>query len=280
MTDTTATIDSNTFSLKGQRALVTGGSGGLGSGIAEALAAAGAEVLITYHSNKESADAVIGRIEQRGGRAHALQADIGDEDAVAELYDGVDKAMGGLDILIANAGIQNDAKFLDMKLEQWNAVISVNLTGHFLCAQAAARRFVNNPPSVRANGQPGSRGKIVFVSSVHERIPWAGHINYAAAKGGLGMLMRSISQELAEHGVRVNSIAPGAIATDINRDVWENPESRDKLLQLIPAGRIGEPVDVGAAVAWMVSAGADYLNGQTIYLDGGMTLYPGFIGNG
>lgn len=270
---TTSVTTAHTCALTGQRALVTGGSGGLGTGISKALAAAGARVALTYHGDREAAEQVVADIAAAGGEAVALKADISKAAEVTALFEAVDRELGGLDILIANAGIQRDAPFLEMSLEQWQAVIDVNLTGQFLCAQAAVRRFL-------AHEREGARGKIVFVSSVHEQIPWAGHANYAAAKGGLGMLMRTLAQELAAQRVRVNNIAPGAIATDINREVWENPEQRAELLKLIPYGRIGTPEDVGAAVAWMVSDGADYLTGQTIYLDGGMALYPGFKDNG
>lgn len=268
-----STTPAHTFSLDGQRALVTGGSRGIGAGIAKALAAAGARVAVNYHGSRESADEVVREIADAGGEAVAVGGDVSVAAEVAELFKEVDRELGGLDILVANAGIQRDAPFLEMTPEQWQAVIDVNLTGQFLCAQAATRRFLTQE-------REGARGKIVFVSSVHEQIPWAGHVNYAAAKGGLGMLMRSLAQELAGQRVRVNSIAPGAIATDINRDAWETPEALAKLLRLIPYGRVGEPADVGAAVVWMVSDAADYLTGQTIYLDGGMTLYPGFRDNG
>jgi glucose 1-dehydrogenase len=164
-----------------------------------------------------------------------------------------------------------------MTLEQWNAVISTNLTGQFLCAREAAREFK------RRGVQPErskAAGKIICMSSVHEVIPWAGHVNYAASKGGVKMLMQSMAQELAPLKIRVNSLAPGAIKTRINKDAWDTPEDEKKLLELIPYGRIGEADDIGKAAVWLASDESDYVTGTTMFIDGGMTLYPGFADNG
>jgi glucose 1-dehydrogenase len=187
------------------------------------------------------------------------------------------RAFGTVDILVANSGIQRDARAVDMTLEQWNEVLSVNLTGQFLCIQEAVREFLRR--GVRKEISVAA-GKVICMSSVHEVIPWAGHVNYAASKGGVGMFMKSLAQELAPHRIRVNSIAPGAIMTPINRAAWETPEALASLLTLIPYGRIGAPEDIGRAVAWLASDDADYIHGQTIYVDGGMTLYPEFAQGG
>jgi len=262
--------------LQGQFALVTGASTGIGAGVAVALARAGAVVGINYHGHREEADAVVREIEKLEGRALAMHADVSNESEVVAMIDAFCREFGRLDILVANAGIQVDARVEDMTVEMWDRVIDVNLRGYFLCAREAMRRFLAQAPGEKSR----ARGKIVFTSSVHEVIPWAGHVNYASSKGGVMMLMKTLAQEVAGRGIRVNSIAPGAIRTPINREAWETEEARAKLLKLIPYGRIGEPEDIGRAAAWLVSDDADYVVGTTLFVDGGMTLYPGFQDNG
>ncbi len=184
---------------------------------------------------------------------------------------------GTVEILINNAGIQQDVPFVEMTLDQWAKVLGVNLTGHFLCAREAAREFIRRGlrPEISC-----AAGKIICISSVHEIIPWTGHANYAASKGGVMQLMKTIAQELAEHKIRVNSIAPGAIKTPINRQAWEQPDAEAKLLEKIPYGRVGEPEDIGKAVVWLPSDLSDYVHGSALFVDGGMTLYPGFTEGG
>jgi glucose 1-dehydrogenase len=263
-------------SLDGQFALVTGASTGIGAGVARALAGAGATVGVNYHGHREEADAVVRDIERLEGRALAMHADVSDEAEVVAMVDAFCREFGRLDIVVANAGIQVDAPIERMTGEMWDRVMDVNLRGYFLCAREAVRRFLAQAPCERSR----ARGKIVFTSSVHEVIPWAGHVNYASSKGGVMMLMKTLAQEVAGRGVRVNSIAPGAIRTPINRAAWETQAARDKLAELIPYGRIGEPEDIGRAAAWLVSDDADYVVGTTLFVDGGMTLYPGFRDNG
>ncbi len=207
----------------------------------------------------------------------ALQADVSKEDQVRRMFQEAVKEYGTLDILVNNAGIQRDAPFLEMTLQQWNEVISVNLTGYFLCAREAAREFTRR--GVVASVSKAA-GKIICISSVHEIIPWAGHCNYASSKGGILMFMKSIAQELAPARIRVNSIAPGAIKTSINRKAWETPEAESNLLKLVPYGRIGMPEDIGSVAAWLASDQADYVQGATILVDGGMCLYPAFARGG
>ena len=258
--------------LRGQRAVVTGASSGIGEAAARALAAAGAAVAVNYRSEAEKARKVAADIAAAGGTAFEIQADISKPQDCSRLFKESAQRMGGVDILIANAGIQQDAPFADMSLEAWHSVLEVNLTAQFLCAQEAVRRF-------RTQGLDAKRsralGKIVFINSVHQRIPWAGHANYAAAKGGLKLLMESIAQELAGERIRVNAIAPGAIRTPINRSAWETPQEERKLLKLIPYGRVGDPEDVGKAAVWLASDESDYVVGSTLFVDGGMALYPG-----
>jgi glucose 1-dehydrogenase len=263
--------------LAGQAALVTGGSSGIGAGIVEAFAGAGAMVAVNYNSRRDEADRAVERIEAAGGRAIAVGADVSDEAAVEAMFAEVVERFGRLDILVANSGLQQDSGFAEMTLAQWRRVIDVNLTGQFLCSRAAVRRFLaqeERPDLSRA------RGKIICMSSVHEVIPWAGHANYAASKGGVMLLMKTLAQEVAPRRIRVNAIAPGAIRTPINRDAWATEAALRKLLTLVPYGRIGEPEDIAKAAVWLASDESDYVTGTTLFVDGGMTLYPGFADNG
>lgn len=259
--------------LNGQRAVVTGASSGIGEAVARAFAGAGAMVAVNYRSSREKARKVVADIASSGGTAFDIQADISDPEECKRLLDEAAQRMGGVDILVANAGIQRDAAIAEMTLEDWHSVIEVNLTGQFLCGQEAVRRFRQQGPDPKRSL---SLGKIIFISSVHQRIPWAGHANYAAAKGGLKLLMESMAQELAGERIRVNAIAPGAIKTDINRSAWETQDAERKLLQIIPYGRVGDPNDVAKAAVWLASDESDYVVGTTLFVDGGMTLYPGF----
>lgn len=263
--------------LDGQRAIVTGGSSGIGAAVARALAIAGAKVIVNFVGDDAGAERVVANIVAAGGEALAVRADVSREDQVGSLFATVVDAWSGLDILVNNAGIQRDAAFVDMSYEDWKAVIDVNLGGQFLCAREAARLFLRQ--GVRPEISVAA-GKIICISSVHDVIPWAGRINYAAAKSGVSMMMKSIAQELAGHKVRVNAISPGAIKTDINRAAWETAESEARLLTLIPYGRVGDPADIANAAVWLASDDSDYVTGTTLYVDGGMTLYPSFIDNG
>jgi glucose 1-dehydrogenase len=263
--------------LRGQRALVTGASSGIGEGIARALGAAGAAVVVNYSGNAKGAERVVAAIQAGGGEAVAVRADVSREADVEALFAEMLGAWGRIDILVNNAGLQRDAPLTEMTLEQWQTVLAVNLTGTFLCTRAAARAMIRQ--GVEPARSPAA-GKILCISSVHEIIPWAGHANYAAAKGGMKLFMQSVAQELAPHRIRVNSIAPGAIRTPINRPAWETPQALQSLLTLIPYGRIGVPEDIGRATVWLVSDAADYVHGQTLVVDGGMTLYPEFARGG
>ena len=264
-------------SLEGQAALVTGSSSGIGSAVAKSLAEAGAKVAVNYSRSSKGADKVVEEIKANGGEAIAIQADVSQEDQVKKMFAKMIETYGTIDILVNNAGIQKDAAFVDMTLEQWNAVIGVNLTGQFLCAREAVKEFIRRGIVPERSC---AAGKIICMSSVHEVIPWAGHCNYAASKGGVMLMMKSMAQELAPHKIRINSIGPGAIKTPINRDAWETPEAEAALLELIPYNRIGDPEDIGKAAVWLASDDSDYVNGVTLFVDGGMTLYPGFTEGG
>ena len=263
--------------LKGQKALVTGASSGIGKAVAAHLASEGADVIVNYLSGDEAAAEVVAQIEATGQRGLAIQADVSDEEQVQAMFRQMYEAFGTIDILVNNAGLQQDAPFDEMTLAQWNKVINVNLTGQFLCAREAVREFKRRGvvPEVSC-----AAGKIISMSSVHEIIPWAGHVNYAASKGGVMLMTKSLAQEVAPHRIRVNSICPGAIRTPINTAAWETPEAYAELMKLIPYNRIGETDDIARATAWMASDDADYVQGVSFFVDGGMTLYPGFAEGG
>jgi glucose 1-dehydrogenase len=263
--------------LKGQSALVTGANSGIGKAVAIELAKNGASVVVNYVTRPDAAQAVVDEIKSNGGNAIALLADLSKEDQVQSIVQAMFKEFGTVDILVNNAGLQQDAPFEQMTLAQWQLVIDVNLTGQFLCAREAAREFLRRGV---VPGRSIAAGKIICMSSVHEVIPWGGHVNYATSKGGVELLMKSMAQELAPKKIRVNSIGPGAIQTPINRSAWETPEALKSLLTLIPYGRIGQPEDIGKVAVWLASDESDYITGTTIFTDGGMTLYPGFSTNG
>ena len=263
--------------LVGQKALVTGANSGIGRGVAIALGQAGADVIVNYVAGEDSANAVVDEIRSAGVNALALQADVSSEDQVLAMFEKAIHQFGTLDILVNNAGLQRDAAFHAMTLEQWNTVLGVNLTGQFLCAREAVREFLRRgvvPAVSRA------AGKIICMSSVHQEIPWAGHANYATSKGGIKMLMESLAQEVAPHRIRVNAIAPGAVRTPINTVAWQTKEAYEQLMTLVPYGRIGEPEDIARAAVWLASDYSDYVVGATLFIDGGMTLYPGFATGG
>jgi glucose 1-dehydrogenase len=264
------------ISLKQQVALVTGASSGIGAGCAKALADAGAAVVLNYNSEAEPAEELARKIIAEGGRAIAIGADVSKEQEVERLFAHTVEAFGSLDILVANSGMQKDAPAVEMSLADWNQVIGVNLTGQFLCARATLRIF--NRQGVR-EGVSRAAGKIIHMSSVHQRIPWAGHVNYAASKGGVDMLMQTLAQEVSHQRIRINGIAPGAIRTAINRAATEGAAEQE-LLKLIPYGRVGDVEDVANAVVFLASDASDYIVGTTLFIDGGMSLYPEFRGNG
>jgi glucose 1-dehydrogenase len=263
--------------LAGQKALVTGANSGIGRAVALALGEAGADVVVNYVVDEPAATEVVEAIRASGATAYAHKADVSSEQQVADMFAHMREQFGTIDILVANAGLQRDSAFKDMTLAQWNTVLSINLTGQFLCAREAVREFLRRGvvPSVSC-----AAGKIIHMSSVHQVIPWAGHANYATSKGGIHMLMQSLAQEVAPQHIRVNAIAPGAIRTPINTSAWDTKEAYDALMKLVPYGRIGEPEDIARAAVWLASDQSDYVVGTTLFVDGGMTLYPGFATGG
>jgi glucose 1-dehydrogenase len=265
-------MSTSSLPLSGQRAIVTGASSGIGAQIAKSLASAGAAVVVNYSRDAAGAARVVGEIESARGRAFAVRGDVANEADVLAMFERTRAELGSIDILVNNAGLQRDAAFVDLSLADWDRVIGVNLTGQFLCSREAAREFLRRGPSDGAR----SLGKILCISSVHDVIPWAGHANYAASKGGVSLLMKTMAQELAQHRIRVNAIAPGAIKTPINTAAWDTPGAEKDLLRLIPYGRVGETTDIGRAAVWLASDDADYVTGATLYVDGGMTLFPEF----
>ncbi|MEO8812376.1 MAG: glucose 1-dehydrogenase [Caulobacteraceae bacterium] len=265
--------------LAGQRAIVTGAGTGIGAAVAHGYAEAGAAVLINYFGAGEAvaAGAAAEAIVTAGGRAVAVAGDVSKPEDVEHLFDMAAEHFGGTDIVVANAGLQKDGAFTELSLADWRAALDVDLTGAFLCAQEGVRRFRRQGPDPKRSL---ALGKVIFTSSVHQIIPWAGHANYAAAKGGVKMLMESMAQELAPEKIRVNAIAPGAIRTAINTPAWSTPEALANLLKLIPYGRIGEGEDIARAAVWLASDASDYVVGTTLFVDGGMSLYPSFAHGG
>ncbi len=265
--------------LAGQTAIVTGSSSGIGEAVALALGKEGANIVVNYASDSESAQAVASKINDFGNDSKAIyiQADVSVETQVRQMFQMAIDTFGTVDILVANAGLQRDSSFEEMTLAQWQKVIDVNLTGQFLCAREAVREFLRR--GMRPDTS-SALGKIIHMSSVHQVIPWAGHANYAASKGGIDMLMQTLAQEYGPKKIRVNAIAPGAIQTPINKSAWGSTTGMQKLLTLIPYGRIGQPSDIGSVAAWLASDESDYITGTTIFVDGGMTCYPGFATNG
>ncbi|UUP16636.1 Glucose 1-dehydrogenase [Nitratireductor thuwali] len=266
------------FGLKDQVAIVTGASSGIGRACAIALGRAGAVVVVNHLSRSaDAASEVVREIESAGGRATAFAADVSREEDVQAMFQEAVRKYGTVHILVNNAGIQSGARFQEMTIEQWRKVMAVNLDGQFLCAREAVREFLRRGPQPEISA---ATGKIICMSSVHQRIPWAFEVNYASSKGGIALMMQSLAQEVAPDRIRVNAIAPGAIRTPINREAWETPQAESELLKLIPYGRIGEPPDVANAVLFLASDLSDYVTGATLYVDGGMALYPAFRGSG
>lgn len=264
--DVSKKIQSDSYSYRSQFCI--------GQGIAIAFGKQGANVIVNYHSDKVGARHTLDEILKSGGEGFIIEADVSNEDEVLGMYKKAIDEYGTIDILINNAGVQKDNKFSEMTLDEWNLVLNTNLTGQFLCAREAIRQFELSQKEANA------KGNIIFISSVHDVIPWSGHVNYASSKGGISMLMKSLALEVAPKKIRVNCISPGAIATDINDDVWKDEEKKKELLKLIPYNRIGLPEDVAKVAVWLASDESDYITGSTIYVDGGMTLYPGFVDNG
>ena len=266
-------------SLKNQVALITGSSSGIGAGIAKSMAESGATVVINYpsESSLDKATTVLKEITDNGGKGMVCQCDVSEEDQVIAMFQQVIAKFGTVDILVNNAGIQKDSKFTEMTLDQWNAVININLTGQFLCAREAIKEFLRRgiDPSKSV-----ACGKIIHISSVHEIIPWSGHANYASSKGAIRMLMQTLAQEHGADKIRVNSICPGAIQTSINKGAWETPQELDSLLTLIPYNRIGQPQDIGNLAVFLASDRSDYITGASIFIDGGMTTFESFSTGG
>jgi len=264
-------------SLLGQKALVTGANSGIGRAVAIALGQAGADVVVNYVVDDAAAEQVVQEIKENGSTAYAHKADVSQEAEVQSMFRAMNERFGTIDILVNNAGLQRDAAFHQMTMAQWDMVIGVNLTGQFLCAREAIREFLRRGVVEKVSR---AAGKIICMSSVHQEIPWAGHANYAASKGGVMMMMESIAQEYAPHRIRVNSIAPGAIRTPINKSAWDTKRAYDDLMTLVPYRRIGDPADIARAAVWLASDESDYVVGATLFVDGGMTLFPCFATGG
>ncbi len=252
--------------LKNKVAVVTGGSKGIGQVIAKRFGEEHMSVVINYRSDKTGADEAVKLIEENGGQAVAVQADISEEDGATVLLNAALNNFGTLDVWVNNAGMENRVATNEMPLSNWQRVLNINLTGVFLGSRAALDYFVKND----------KKGNIINMSSVHEQIPWPGFAHYAASKGGVKLFNETIAMEYANRGVRVNAIGPGAINTPINAAKFADPQQMKDTLEMVPMKRIGDPEDVAAAAAWLASDQSSYVTGVTLFVDGGMTLYPSF----
>lgn len=258
------------ISLQNKRALVTGASSGIGLGIARALAEAGARVCVNHLGAKEQAEEAVRLLSAHGVACIQHEADVSDPAAVTGMFEALDAAWGGIDLLVNNAGIDGPrAVAWEADPDHWHRVLQINLLGPFLCAREALKRMVAQ-----------KSGVVLNITSVHERIAWAGYSAYAASKAGLSMLTQTMAQEAAPAGVRVLALAPGAIRTPLNQSVWSDPAGLEDLLTKIPLGRIGEVDDVARMAVVLLSDAAAYVTGTTLFVDGGMTDYPDFLHGG
>jgi glucose 1-dehydrogenase len=249
--------------LQGRNALVTGSSKGIGRAIAARFGREGANVVVNYNSDPKGANEAVEEIRSCGGKATAVKADLGNVASVQALLAASIEALGSLDVLVNNAGIESHAPFWDVTEADFDRVLSVNLKGVFFATQA----MVNH---LRATGRPG---RIINISSVHEEIPFPNFAAYCASKGGLKMLTRDLAVELGPLGITVNSIAPGAIETPINTKLLNDPTKLRSLLAQIPLGRLGKPDDVAGLAAFLASDDASYATGSTYFVDGGLTWF-------
>ena len=254
--------------LNNKVAVITGGSKGIGNAIAKRFGEENMKVVINYNSDKAGADKAVAEIEKAGGQGIAIQADISTEEGVQKLLDAAVDNFGGLDVWINNAGMENQHPTNELSLKDWQRVINVNLTGVFLGSKAALNYFLKN----------NKKGNIINMSSVHEQIPWPTFAHYAASKGGVKLFTQTIAMEYADKGIRVNAIGPGAINTPINAKKFNDPKQLATTTSLIPMKRVGDPAEVAAAAAWLASDESSYVTGITMFVDGGMTLYPAFQG--
>lgn len=249
--------------LKGKVALITGAGSGIGYAIAQRFAAAGAALAINYFGYENEALALADQVRSRGGHALAIKADVSKSGEVSAMFEQATRELGGCHVLVNNAGIEKAMPLLDVTEEEWDREVSINLKGAFLCLQAAGR-------AMRDSGQGGS---IVNISSIHEDFPFPLHGPYCASKGGLRMLMRNAALELAPHRIRVNNVAPGAVATPINTDTLNDPVKVRRLSEIIPVGRMASPEEVAEVALFLASDSASYVTGSTYYVDGGMVRY-------
>ncbi|MBS2969540.1 glucose-1-dehydrogenase [Metabacillus sp. KIGAM252] len=252
--------------LEGKVVVVTGASSGLGRAIAKRFGQEKAKVVINYYKNEGKSDELIGEIKEAGGEAVKVQGDVSKEEDVKKIIQFAIDTYGTLDVMVNNAGIQNEVPTEELSLDDWNKVISTNLTGIFVGSREAIAYMLKND----------IKGSIINMSSVHQIIPWPHFAHYAASKGGIKMLSETLALEFAPHGIRVNCLAPGAINTPINKEKFSDPAAKEEVLKMIPLNKIGEPEEVAAAAVWLASEEASYVTGTTLYIDGGMTNYPSF----
>ncbi len=251
--------------LQNKVVLVTGASSGIGRAIAVEAARQGAAVMVNHLGQLPETKEVLAEIERSGGRAISFEADVSDAEAVGQMVQETVSRLGRIDVLVNNAGVEHGRPFLEKPTEEWDKTIAVDLKGPYLCAQAAAQAMVAR----------GRGGTIINISSVHEDIAFPGYAAYCAAKGGLRMLCRDLALELAPHRINVINVAPGAIATPINKATLEDPQKKAALEREIPLGRIGTPEEVAKLVAYLASDDASYITGTTVFIDGGLMRSTG-----
>ncbi|KAA1039673.1 glucose 1-dehydrogenase [Macrococcus equipercicus] len=254
--------------LKEKVVVITGASNGIGKAMAEEFGKEGCKVVVNYHSSPGRAEEVAATIKENGGDAVIVQGDVGKEEDVLKICQQAYATFGGIDIMINNAGIEHPTPSLEMSADEFNKVMETNLTGAFIGSREACRHFV----------ETGKKGVIINISSVHDVIAWPNYVNYAASKGGLKLMMETMCMEFAPQGIRINNISPGAIMTEHTTEKFSDPETRAETEKMIPMGIIGKPQQIATVATFLASENASYITGATLYVDGGMTKYPSFMG--
>ncbi|WP_413628282.1 glucose 1-dehydrogenase [Fructilactobacillus vespulae] len=252
--------------LEGKTAVITGGNSGIGAAIAERLGKEHMNIVINYRKNLDSAKTTAEIVKQNGGKVIIKQGDISQDGIADELIDAAVKEFGEMDIFFNNAGMETQKPTHEVSLDEWNRVISVNLNGTFLGTKAAINYWIKN----------NKQGNVINTSSVHQQIPWPTFASYAASKGGIKLFTETTAMEYAKKNIRINQICPGAINTPINAEKFSDPAAYAETASMVPMGRIGKPEEVSAGAAWLASDESSYVTGQSLFIDGGMVLYPAF----
>nr|WP_263314973.1 glucose 1-dehydrogenase [Mammaliicoccus sp. Marseille-Q6498] len=254
--------------LKDKVVIITGGNSGIGKSTSERFGREESKVVINYLDHAEDAEAIVKTIKESGGDAIAVQGDVSKEEDIKNLIQKAHEKFGRIDVMINNAGFEKPIPTHEMSLEEWSKVIDINLTGAFLGSREAVKYYLEHD----------IKGQIINTASVHDVIPWPNYVNYAASKGGLKLMMETMSMEYGKNGIRINNVSPGAVVTEHTREKFSDPATRKETLEMIPLNEIGEADQVANINAFLASEQAHYIHGTTIYVDGGMTNYPAFMG--